>query len=142
MKNKRLIYISIVLFIASLAMPSYIHAAEASFPGIFCLFFGPFGLLFLHFTWLANPFLLMSWISALKKNYAGSIATAIVSLLIALTFPLYKDLPQGSSGIFPFKIQYGYYIWIASIGSMIVINIYLVFNQHNKKKSVEYEKNK
>ena len=136
-------YISIGLFVISLACPCYDTGnADGSFgQGAFLLLSGILWFMFASpgFVWLANPLLLYSWINA-GKNRDRSFTLSIISLFLALCFLFYKDVitDEGGANTTPIIAHaIGYWLWLASIATMLLGNFCLqMLSARNKSGGV------
>jgi len=132
MKNKKLLlFISIGLFIISLAQKSYCTNGGTCeyFSGFFNLIFGWVGVFMLHipaFPWLANPILLASWI-LFKKKPKISFILNIIALVLMLSFLLVDEIIVNDGSTTSEVVFYGlgYWLWVLSSFIMLVGNLIL-----------------
>lgn len=110
------------LYALSLVLPGY-RASGDSYYGFFCLLLGPIGLFGGHFSWIANPLLVFSWMRFTSGAAASALALAVTALLMALTFLFEDKIPVGSSGEFSFEIGMGYWVWLTSVALAVLAAI-------------------
>jgi hypothetical protein len=136
---KTIKYLSISLFIISLACPCFDTNKEIGYigqggslllAGILWFMFASPGV-----VWLSNPLLLISWLSVGKKPNRSFI-TSIIAILLAMCFLFYKDIIIDESGsnttpIIAHKI--GYWLWLASMLTMLIGNLYLQLSSTNNQ---------
>jgi len=120
--TKRLIHLSLILFIISLFLPAFTFGTSNVYEGYSALLLGPLGVLAYCFVWFANPFLFISWVKYSNKQYDKGYSYSIISLIFTLSFLLYQRLPEGSAGNHTFTIGSGYYVWLLSIVLCLVAN--------------------
>jgi len=77
-------------------------------------------------TWLANPLLLVSWITY-QKYPKISLATSLLAMIVGLSFLTFKEIIINEAGHFGQITGYalGYWFWILSILLLVLGNIYL-----------------
>lgn len=129
-KKNITLYISIGLFLLSLICPCFDTGKDVGDwgQGAILLIMGigwfiypiPYGI------WLANPALLFSWILVRRKPVTSFILS-LVATVLALCFLLCKELLTDESGsnyapIVEHKI--GYWLWLASMVTMLFGNLY------------------
>ena len=83
--------------------------------GLEAFLLGPIGLFAGHFSWLANPFLWISWTKRNVSSRSGAAIWAVVSLLVAISFFLPKTIAVGNSGWYSYQPAMGFYLWIGSM---------------------------
>lgn len=68
-------------------------------------------------TWLANPFLIISWI-LLTKNKNSAWVFSLTALLLSLLFLNFHTIIENEAGHYKtiMKIGLGYWLWLASCG--------------------------
>ena len=117
--------ISIVVFICSLGESTY----RTDWPGephgscFVLLLIGWLGVLGGIWAWLANPALLGAWISVWSRRTRPlALLCSLAALGFALTFLGQKEMDVDEAGNHAKIISYGagYWVWIASIGVMIL----------------------
>lgn len=84
-------------------------------------------------TWLANPLLIVSWITFKKKKKISFLLSSI-ALLIGLSFLMFDEIIINEGGYYGQITGYrlGYWLWICSMITILIGNIY---NQIIKKKT-------
>lgn len=132
-KNKKIfLFISIGVYVISLTQKSYCTSGGNCeyFSGFLNLIFGWFGVFMLHipaFPWLANPILLVSWIT-FKKKPKLSFILCIIALVLMLSFLFVNEIIV-NDGSTTSKVNFyglGYWLWVLSSFIMLVGN--LIFN--------------
>jgi hypothetical protein len=123
--SSALITASYVLGIASLFLPAF--SSNGSFLGYVAFLAGPFWIFFGHYSWLANPLLILSWVKFGKKQYRGALIAGILSILLGSTFLLYDKIFM-IEYFSSYRVMSGYYIWLigisyASIASFLRQNL-------------------
>jgi hypothetical protein len=129
--QKKVTYISLALFVISLACPCYDTGNEAGGwgQGATLLIMGitwfvypiPYGI------WLANPALLFSW-KYISKKPVRSFILSIAATLLALGFLLCKELRLDESGSNFTPVtehRVGYWLWLMSMFTMAFGNLYM-----------------
>lgn len=109
--------ISPSLFVFSLIFSSfYIRDTHEAYYGFSLLPIGWLGILYLHFSWLANPMYFFA-LMARKSNPGRSFFLAICGFLIALEFLRHKSIitDEGGGTAEITGIGWGYYLWLMSI---------------------------
>lgn len=78
-----------------------------------------------QFVWFANPLLLIS-IYFLWNDNRKAILISLASFLIALSFMLWDEVLKSESGATTkiLSLELGYYLWIASIGILLIGNFF------------------
>jgi hypothetical protein len=127
---KAIRFISMALFLISLALPCYdtVEKNGEFGQGAFLLISGILWFMFASpgFVWLANPLLILSWVNA-GKNRDRSFVLSIIAVFFALCFLFYKDIVKSESGSTTPIIAHniGYWLWVSSILTMLLGNVYL-----------------
>ncbi len=116
-KLKSIFLISgIVLFISSLFNISFCTANHCR-TSIEAFVFGGLAMLTggAAISWLANPFLFISWVM-LTKNKKSAWLFSLTSILFSLSFLRFNTVIENEAGQYKeiIKIGIGYWIWIAS----------------------------
>ncbi|MBK8874189.1 MAG: hypothetical protein IPN13_09800 [Bacteroidetes bacterium] len=134
--SKKVIIISIILFVLSLTQKCYCTTSNCSdsimvfLLGWAAIFSTGAGL-----CWFANPLLLMSWIF-LKKNLKLSMFLSVASFLLALFFLVFDSIVDNENGGSHQIVAYktGYWLWVASHAVMLIGTFILMyrFNVRNK----------
>jgi len=124
-KVKRILFIlSITLFICALTQNCYC-TNRSCVESMYVFFGGPIAVMGggAALTWLANPFLLISWINFRRDNRL-SLYTSLISTAICLTFLMFKNVIVDEAGHYEFITTYeaGYWLWVASSLSMLACN--------------------
>lgn len=126
--TRLLVAASICLYILSLTTECYCTANNcgASFLVLLLGWAGIFMGSMACLSWLANPLLIMSWLTA-KKNPRASLGYSSVAALLTLSFLLFDKIVDNEAGGFSKIISYksGYWLWSASIILMVVGNYVL-----------------
>lgn len=118
---------SIGLFIASLFQDGFLIEGSnprAWAPCFGLLLIGWIGIFQGNLTWLANPLILFAWLAyADARSRYQSIPFASLSLCFALSFMLYGKILSSEAGHYSkvTSLELGYWLWVASITSMIVL---------------------
>jgi hypothetical protein len=105
------------LYLGCLVLPAFDilspHADRASYLGLAALGLGAIG----HTSsWLANPLLILAWYNLGKGRGFATFLSALVAFLLALTFLRGgQQLPNGSEGMYPYRVLVGYYVWLGAI---------------------------
>lgn len=127
-KEKIFLYLSIGIYIFSLTQKSFCTPGSCGyFSGLLNLIFGWIGLLMLHgpaFTWLANPFLVASWLLQ-KRNKNTSLICSGISLGLMLSFLLVDEIIANEAGTTSKVVYYGlgYWLWVLSSFIMVLGNL-------------------
>jgi len=137
--KKQVLFISITLFIVSLTQECYctetscIPSLQPFIIGWAALYIGGPILI-----WLANPILLMSWLTS-KNSLYTSLIFSFAASVIALAFLFIKAIyNHDDAGITTTITHYkpGYWLWVASCWSMFIGNIAIVCKAKNFNSSV------
>ncbi len=129
--NRFYIITSIILFVFSLPLVAFSVGNEGVY-SFMALLLGPLGMIVLDgasFSWLANPCILVAWISARAKLSNSAMYASSFALIFGLMFLLFNEIvanEAGTSGTIS-KIQAGYWFWL--------ISIVLIFIGSYKRKS-------
>jgi hypothetical protein len=130
---KRLFLIaSIGLFIASLTQDCYCTDSRCAnsiavlLSGSLGFFLSPGG-----FTWLANPFIIISWIN---KNRKKSLIYSTLAFTLSLSFLFFNKIIDNESGDYNQITGYrlGYWLWLSSIAVAAVGNLILFVLERQK----------
>ncbi len=140
----RILFIfSIVLFIFSLTQESYYvdKIDYGSWSNSFVLLLiGWIGLIMgggAAISWLANPFIFLSWVFFFK-NIRFSIFFSTISFIFALSFLFFDNVITSEAPTFSkiTKYRIGYWSWLISIFIFLLGSIFIYFkNSINKKQS-------
>ncbi|WP_036827720.1 hypothetical protein [Polaribacter sp. Hel1_85] len=139
MKNKKVfLFLSFGIFIISLTQKSYCTSGGTCeyFSGLLSLIFGWIGVFMLHlpaFPWIANPILLLSWIT-FNKNQKISFISSITAFLLMLSFLLVDEIIDNEGGTTAKVIFYdlGYWMWLLSSFIMLIGNFITYKKSENK----------
>ncbi|WP_419699393.1 hypothetical protein [Mucilaginibacter sp. NFX135] len=129
--NHRVIILSssIVIFLISLTQQCYCTTNSCGY-SIAAVFSGAIGLLLggAGISWLANPLLLISWISINKKPKL-SLITGFLAVIISFSFLFFSKIRSDEAGNYSQIISYelGYWLWVLSSLIMFAGNIWLYF---------------
>jgi hypothetical protein len=121
MRNKSsrwLSWLSIALFVGSLGLPAYqvdYYGKSESHSGLESLLLGPVGFFAGHFSWLANPLLLGSWVKRTGRDSGLAFVLASLALIAASMFTLGNKIAQGGAGEFSYHVDIGFHLWLASM---------------------------
>jgi hypothetical protein len=137
-KKNITLYISIGLFLLSLICPCFDTGKDVGSwgQGAILLIMGigwfifpiPYGI------WLANPALLFAWILVRRKPVTSFISS-LVATVLALCFLLCKELltDEGGSNYAPIvEHKIGYWLWLASMVTMLFGNLYHELTSNKK----------
>ena len=113
------------LYVLCLFSPAYVlqFSAEKAdpMPGYLALVLGPVMVTGGVLAWLANPMWLAGWILCAKGKPWASVTCGIAAISFAMSFLLVDTLPAGTSDMrLPFAVSAGYYLWTASIGTLLL----------------------
>ena len=130
-------YLSVGVFLISIACPCFDTEKEPGdhWEGMAILLSGFFGFFssLTGLVWLANPALWFSWGFVIKKPNV-SLILSLIAVAIGFSFLLCTDImtDEGSSN-FSLITRYrtGYWLWIASMLTMLLGNLYLKFSNTN-----------
>ncbi|UOK41596.1 MULTISPECIES: hypothetical protein [Flavobacterium] len=130
--------LSALLFIASLTQNTYLvnnnEESVGSF-GLIAFLLGWMNLFGAGISWLANPFLLISWGTLLFGNTKKTLIFSGLALLFSLSFLLFGDIIANEGGGHKQITTYaiGYYLWTSSCGINFIGNLILYFNKRNSR---------
>ena len=111
--SDRLFWLSLAVYFSSFVFPAYktdmqsVGAKPIDHFGLEAFLLGPIGFFAGHFSWLANPFLWISWTKRDVSSSGGAAIWAVVSLLVAISFFLPKTIAVGSSGGYSYQPAVG-----------------------------------
>jgi hypothetical protein len=86
------------------------------------------------FSWLANPFILASWIT-LKKNRKKSLILSLIATLLSVSFLFFSEVVKDESGS-PRQItahKVGYWLWLSSMIVMVIGNLVLFVRERQQQ---------
>jgi hypothetical protein len=125
---KVFLLISIIVFILSLTQNTYCTSSSNSsdeLPGWFALLIGIIGVCFggACLSWLANPFILVSWI--IVKNVKYSFIFSLLAAISSGSFLLFNKVIVDEAGNYAEITNYkiGYWLWLSSMIIMLIGNI-------------------
>jgi hypothetical protein len=101
----------VLLWFASLSLPAY----QTDYHGFEALLLGPIGLFAGHYSWLANPLLLGSWLTSRSDRTYRAFVLSLCYLFAAILFFFKSTIAAGSAGAFLYSPALGFYVWMASI---------------------------
>jgi hypothetical protein len=116
--SRRLLWVSMGTYIASLALPAYstFHGERFQYHyGLEALLFGAFSLFIGHLSWMANPLLLASWATRTTRVHGASFALALLSFAAAMLFLAESAASAGSATGIEYRASVGYFVWLVSI---------------------------
>lgn len=116
--------LSASLYVLCLFSPAYVLQLSGEktdpMPGYLALVLGPVMVAGGVLAWLANPMWLAGWILCEKGKPWASAGCAIAAMAFALSFLLVDTLPAGNDSLHPFSVSAGYYLWTASIATLLL----------------------
>ncbi|MBS1743998.1 MAG: hypothetical protein JST81_13270, partial [Bacteroidetes bacterium] len=133
--QKRFKTISIVLFAASLTQKCYCTTTGCA-DSIMVVLLGWAGIFSggAALSWLANPLLIMSWITQ-KKKLKVSMFLSMLAFLFTLSFLMFNEVPDNEAGgkhpITHLKV--GYWIWVSAAFIMMIGNYTLQYMENVKQ---------
>lgn len=123
--NEIIIVISIGLFGFALTQKCYCTTASCA-DSIAVLLSGTIGFLLggAALTWLANPLLIISWLT-FRTRPKLSFIFGILAFIIALSFLLFKRIVSDEAGNYKDIIGYrlGYWFWLGSMAIMFIASL-------------------
>ncbi len=134
LKNYILI-ISIALFVLSLTQKCYCTTTACS-DSIMAFLLGWAAILSgAGFSWIANPLLLVAWIT-LKKRLKLSMFLSMFAALLSLLFLLFDSVPDNENGGSHQIVSYGlgYWLWIGSTITMLVGTYALMLRYNTRRR--------
>ena len=108
---------SVALFVSALFLP-FAYDTRSSTPGWLALVLGWIYVFGESLAWLANPFLLLTWLFLLMRWPRAAIGSASISLFFAIPFIFGPTISTGwgdSVRRLPQTPDTGYFLWIGSI---------------------------
>jgi hypothetical protein len=112
-----LLLASVALFVFALFLP-FAYDTRSSTPGWLALVFGWIYVFGESLAWLANPFLLLTWLFLLIRWPRAAIGSASIALFFAIPFIFGPTISTGwgdSVRRLPQTPDTGYILWIGSI---------------------------
>jgi hypothetical protein len=139
---KVFLLISIIVFIISLTQNTYCTSSKNSsddLSGWFVLLIGIIGVFAggACLSWLANPFILVSWIIVKKTKY--SFAFSLLAVICSSSFLLFDKIVVDEAGHYANITHYniGYWLWLSSMIVMLIGNVVrLLLKVLNKTKKI------
>jgi hypothetical protein len=132
--NNIIVFFSITIFVGSLTQKCYCTTMSCN-NSMMILFTGAIGFLYggAALTWLANPLLLISWLTS-NRNPKLSLVSSIFAMLLSASFLHFKKIISDEGGNYKQIISYqlGYWLWLASILTMVINNCIRYVRQHNE----------
>jgi len=129
MFKKIFLLTSIVLFVVSLTQKCYCTQVSCG-DSIAVLLSGSFGFFLCPaaFTWLANPAILISWIS-FNKNQKKSLITSLIAVCVSISFLFFDKIIINEAGTYGQIVGYriGYWLWLTSLTLMLLGNLIVYF---------------
>lgn len=86
------------------------------------LLLGWLGVLFGHFTWLANLIWLIAWLAIYIDKPVAALSISVAAFLLAGSFVFHETIVWNEAGL-PSAIRHygaGYYLWLVSILAQVV----------------------
>ncbi len=119
---------SMALFVIALTQTAFYQHARNPSPSSIGLFsIGWLGLFAGYLEWFANPLLIYSWMSALRRRYPRSAATAALAVIVILSFMRRTEVVWwGDNGEEHAAIEHyalGYWLWLSSAALMLVVSL-------------------
>ncbi len=134
MSNRNLRLISIALFAISLTQKCYCTTSTCG-DSILVVLIGWLGLFSggATLTWLANPFLVMSWI-LLEKNLKASMIFSALAGLLSLAFLMFDGIVDTEAGHVREIVSYkaGYWLWLGSCWVMLTGTFWLQWKENKR----------
>jgi hypothetical protein len=136
--KKIILIISILIFIVSLTQPSYYidrKDYDAWSNSFLLLIFGWIGAMGggSGLIWLANPFILISWILS-TKNIKTSIIFSIIASILSLSFLLFEMVISSEAPTYSIITEYklGYWLWTTSM-CFFTIGMIFIYAKNKSK---------
>lgn len=121
---------SLLLFILSLTQKCYCTTTDCTH-SIAALIMGFFGLVTggATITWLANPLLLIAWISLSNRPKLSLIVSAL-AFIFSISFLFFSKIIVNEAGHYLEITQYklGYWLWLLSSFVMLIGHLHLKFS--------------
>jgi hypothetical protein len=131
--NRIFLVVSIGLLLGSFTQQCYCTTNRCA-DSVAVFIFGIFGFFFswAGVTWLANPLLIVSWLT-IKRNSKFSFIASLVATIISMSFLLFNKIMDNEGGyldeIKGYKL--GYWLWVGSCASTCIGNSFLYFLNPN-----------
>ena len=111
----RPLFVSLSLYIASLALPAFILEHHSPATGLDVLLIGWLGVLRLNLAWWANPTYLAATVFFVSRSYQRSTWLCLFAFLVSWQSFAAIGYPLDESGLFPItQVVLGFYVWVAS----------------------------
>lgn len=131
MKSKSIYFliISIILFLISLSQRAYCTNNDCGElgSGLAVLFSGIFGFFLCGacMTWIANPLLLVAWITFYTAKRISLVLNSL-AVMIGLSFLMFDEIIATEAGHYRKITGYalGYWLWLLSMVTLLLGNIY------------------
>ncbi|KMQ66201.1 hypothetical protein ACM46_01165 [Chryseobacterium angstadtii] len=129
-KNHIILIVSIVFFIAALALPAVFRQKASEIYGFTCFLMGWMDLYGNGISWLANPVLIFSWIFLLVKKPKIAAFLGLISVGAAVYYLTETEITvyeSGSNHNYPISSYgIGYYLWVVSCLTMFIGSLLLM----------------
>jgi hypothetical protein len=131
---KFLLHVSIIVFVISLTQNTYCTSSGSceDSPGWLVLLIGTVGVIFggACLSWLANPFIIFSWIFFKKIKY--SFIFSLLAVIDSASFLLFSKIISDEAGNYSEIIHHhtGYWLWLSSMFVMLMGNIIRLLNKN------------
>jgi hypothetical protein len=119
--------IPLMLFLGSLLAPAVMLTGYARppveewEPGWVMFLYGPLGLLDGQVGWFANPLMLAAVLLGKHKRAATILASLAIFLATSVTSITFNTVPAKVSHLVVIRFGLGYYLWLASSISLLVV---------------------
>lgn len=137
---KYLLIFSLLLYLISLTQDTYSVNNEyvpGNSPGFLLVLTGWLGVFFggADLCWLANPFIVFSWIFAFSKKEKLSFVFSTLAVIASCSFFLFDEILANEAGQYGkiTNLHIGYYLWTASCIAMFIGNLYQYCNRHRSE---------
>jgi len=132
---------SIGLFVTSLTQPAFSAGNWVETPGWFAVLFGIFALSGAGLSWLANPLLILSWLTFAEKKV--SFLFSLLAVIAGSSFLLFTQIIVNEAGGYgPITDRHlGYWLWLSSTIVMLAGNGIGLIDLYSHKTREGKEKN-
>ena len=137
---KILLILSLSLYFVSLTQDGFAinnDYVKGDSPGFLYVLIGGFGLIFggAGLSWLANPFIMLSWFFSFFKKDIISLAFSVLAVIASCSFLLFDEIIKDEAGNYGQITDYllGYWLWIGSCILMLVRNLLLFIGSSQSK---------
>jgi len=114
--------LSMILFAVSLTQNGFSveHSGADAWPGWGLVVFGPLGLFSgepANLVWMANPLLLLAWLTFIEPTGIFTFCFGLVALIVAGSFLFFSKIAVAESGLSSVIASHGlgYWLWLGSI---------------------------